>query len=433
MKQYDATYKTIPNFDSSVHFNGHAGYTAPDLELPPEQLDWWRDAKLGMFIHWGLYAVPGKGEWEYFNGKWKREDYVRLVDEFNPSTPPEDIAREWLDTAQSAGARYAVMVTRHHDGFALWPSDASYLGFNSGLKGRDYVRAFTDECHRRGVYTGLYYSPMDWRFEGYFDPEGKPDSAQAMKRQCHGQIEELTTRYGRVDIIWYDGGWLAHRDHDVDAAWLWDPIALCRRARANQPGVLMSPRSGYIGDFQCDEGAHAVTGQVIPLPWEKCMTTGEAWGYQPGARVYEPEFIIRMLADVICRGGNLLLNIGPDPDGHVPAGVKALFGALGEFTRANAEAIFGTRAGIWQPVDGVYGAVYRDDCAYLHVLDAARFTGMTLPPVASRFVKCHTLGGRQVPFTQSADGVRLHLPEDVVANAPADLVLRLAAEKPIRL
>lgn len=433
MHEYDAKYVTTPNYKSTVHFNGHGGYTAPDLELPPEKLDWWRDAKLGMFIHWGLYALLGKGEWEYFNGKWKREDYARLVDKFNPTTKPEDIAHEWLDTAQSAGARYAVMVTRHHDGFALWPSESSYLGFNSGLLGKDYVRAFTDECHTRGIHTGLYYSPMDWRFPGYFDPDGQPESAQAMKRQCHGQIEELTTRYGRVELIWFDGGWLAHKGHDVDAAWLWDPIALCRRARANQPDILLSPRSGYIGDFQCDEGPHAITGEIIPQPWEKCMTTGDAWGYQPGAKVYEPEFIIRMFADVICRGGNLLLNIGPDPDGHVPEEVKKLFRALGEFTSANGEAIFGTRAGIWQPVDDVYGAVYRDDCAYLHIVDAAKFVGMTLPAVNYRFVKCHTLDGRQIPFKQDETGVRLSLPEDLVANAPVDLVLRLVAEKPIVL
>ena len=431
MADYPAKFVTRPQYESSVHFSGHGGYTADDLELSEERKAWWRDAKLGMFIHWGLYAIPGKGEWEYFNGKWDREEYARLTADFNPTRTAEEIAREWMDVATSAHCRYSVMVTRHHDGFALWPSDASHLGFSSRILGKDYVRAFTDACRSSGVRPGLYYSPMDWRFPGYFDPDGQRESALAMKRQCHAQIEELMTRYGDIDILWFDGGWLSHKGHDYDAAWLWDPIALCRSVRSHQGDILMSPRSGYIGDFQCDEGAHEITGRIIDEPWEKCMTTGEAWGYQPGASVYEPAFMIRMLANVICRGGNLMINIGPDPDGRVPEGVKQLFGALGRFVQANEEAIFGTRAGIWQPVDGVFGSVYRGDSVYLHILDAARFDGLTLPRTANRFVKCHALTGEQVPFTQDDSGVRISLPASLIRRGDPDLVLRLTAEKPV--
>lgn len=431
MHNYDGTFVSKPQYKSNVAFSGKGGYTAPDLELAPEKKDWWRAAKLGMFIHWGLYAVPGKGEWEYFNGKWKREDYAKLVDSFNPTTSPEAIAEEWLDTALSANARYSVMVTRHHDGFAMWPSAASYLNFNSGLLKKDYVKAFTDACRNHNVHTGLYYSPMDWRFSGYFDPDGQPESAQAMKQQCHRQIDELISRYGRIELLWFDGGWLAHKGHDSDAAWLWDPLTLCRRIREKQPDILISPRIGYIGDFQCDEGPHEITGDIIDEPWEKCMTTGDAWGYQPNAMVYAPEFIIRMLVNVICRGGNLLLNVGPDPDGHIPEKVKALFASLGEFTGANAEAIFNTRAGLWQPVEGVFGSVYNDDRAYLHILDARRFNEITLAPTDNRFVKCETLDGHALHFTQNTAGIKIALPEALVENAPLDLVLRLTAEKPL--
>ena len=161
------------------------------------------------------------------------------------------------------------------------------------------------------------------------------------------------------------------------------------------------------------------------------MTTGYASGYHPDAIGYTPDVRIRMLANVICRGGNMILNIGPDANGHVPDEVKRLFAALGEFVRANSEAIFGTRAGIWQPVDGVFGSVYRDDTVYLHVLDAARFDGMTLPATGNRFVKCHALTGEQIPFEQDAQGVRLHLPKALIDEARTDLVLRLVAERPV--
>lgn len=432
MKPYDAEFVKLPKYQSTVHFSERGGYTAPDIELDEEQKKWWRDCKLGMFIHWGLYAIPGKGEWEYFNGKWDREEYAGLVNEFAVDSQPDDIAREWLDVAKSADCRYAVMVTRHHDGFAMWNSDASYLDFDAGhTQGRDYVGAYVNACREAGIKPGLYYSPMDWRFPGYFDPDGQPESAQAMKRQCHAQIEELMTRYGDISILWYDGGWLAHSGTDWQAAWLWDPMELCRMVRRHQPGIIMSPRSGYIGDFQCDEGPHEINGQIIDEPWEKCMTTGDAWGYQPDAMVYSPDVIIRMLANVICRGGNLMLNIGPDANGHVPDAVKQLFAALGEFVRANSESIFGTRAGIWQPVDGVFGSVYRDDTVYLHVLDAARFDGMTLPATGNRFAKCHALTGEQIPFEQDARGLRLHLPKSLIDEARTDLVLRLVAERPV--
>ena len=126
-----------------------------------------------------------------------------------------------------------------------------------------------------------------------------------------------------------------------------------------------------------------------------------------------------------------MINIGPDPDGRVPEGVKQLFGALGRFVQANEEAIFGTRAGIWQPVDGVFGSVYRGDSVYLHILDAARFDGLTLPRTANRFVKCHALTGEQVPFTQDDSGVRISLPASLIRRGDPDLVLRLTAEKPV--
>lgn len=143
------------------------------------------------------------------------------------------------------------MVTRHHDGFAMWDSGHSWKDFTSAKCGpkADYVEAFADACHGAGIHTGLYYSPMDWRFPGYFDPKGQPGNAALMKEQAYRQIEELCTRFGKVEILWYDGGWLAHQGTDGDAAWFWEPVKLNKMVRSYNPKMMVTPRSGYRGIF----------------------------------------------------------------------------------------------------------------------------------------------------------------------------------------
>ena len=224
--------------NSNMKFNGISGIDDDSLHLTEEDIKWWRDAKFGMFIHWGVYSVIGKGEWTYFNDKWNENDYRNIAkNEFIPNKSADEIMNEWTDAALLAGMKYAVMVTRHHDGYALWDSKCSYKDFTSVKcgSGEDYVNAFTKACKKKGLYTGLYYSPMDWRFDGYFHPKENPDSAYAMKEQGYGQIKELCSSYGNIDILWYDGGWLAHQGTDYDSAWLWEPIKLNKLVRSYNP------------------------------------------------------------------------------------------------------------------------------------------------------------------------------------------------------
>lgn len=194
---------------SSIRFKGSNGVKAPGLRLSDEQMRWWLDAKLGFFIHWGLYAIPGRGEWVMHNEQIPAETYAEYAAQF---TPRHFDAAEWAHIAQDAGARYSVMVTRHHDGFALWDSGCSYLEFTSTRKaaGRDFVKEYAAAFQAAGIHTGLYYSLMDWRFPGYFAPREQAESAAQMKAQCWGQLEELMTRYGKIEVLWYDGAWLAH-------------------------------------------------------------------------------------------------------------------------------------------------------------------------------------------------------------------------------
>ena len=177
---------------SSINFKSLGGVKVPGLKLGPEDMQWWRDAKIGMFVHWGLYSLLGRGEWVRFNEQIPEKEYEALAEEFNPQNFSTD---EWAQMAAEMGAKYMVMVTRHHDGFALWDSPGSFGQFTTAQtgSGRDFVAEYTESCRKAGLKVGYYYSPMDWRFPGYFDPEGLPENAALMKKQCYAQVEELVT------------------------------------------------------------------------------------------------------------------------------------------------------------------------------------------------------------------------------------------------
>jgi alpha-L-fucosidase len=410
---------------SKLMRNRNVGVEAPWLHLSDEDMEWWRDAKLGFFCHWGLYSLLGRGEWAMFNEKIPPEEYAKLADRFRPDSFD---AGEWAELAREAGMRYSIMVTRHHDGFAMWNSPGSYGGFHSGnlASGRDFVREYADAFRGAGLRTGLYYSPMDWRFPGYFQPKELADNAQLMKQQTYDQVRELTTRYGRIDILWYDGGWLAHSGPDADAAWLWEPIKLNEMVRENQPQCVINPRSGWAGDFQCDEGAHDINGEIIPFDWEKCFTIAYHWSYDAEERVLSFERIVQLMLDCFVRGGNVLLNVAPNPMGEIPEGQKELLRQIGRFMKKNGQAIYGTRSGPLQPVDGIYGMTCKDDRLYLHVMNMAAFDGMLLPALPGRIVACRLLDGSEVTCVPSEQGILITVPQE--KWEPLDTVIEMVVE-----
>lgn len=410
---------------SSIQLKSLHGVEAPFLKLSDEEKEWWRDAKLGFFFHWGLYSILGRGEWAMFNEKIPAEEYAKLAESFDPQHWDP---RQWASLAREAGMAYSVMVTRHHDGFAMWDSPGSHGGFDTmrGAAKRDFVKEYVDAFRKEGLRIGLYYSPMDWRFPGYFKPKELADNAALMKRQCYEQIEELTTKYGQIDILWYDGGWLAHSGTDADAAWLWEPVRLNEKVRTRQPGCVINPRSGWTGDFQCDEGGHDITGPILPLDWEKCFSIARHWSYEPEERVMPFERIVKLMIDCFVRGGNVLLNVAPAPDGQIPASQVERLQQIGAFMKKNGEAIYGTRAGPLQPVDNVYGMTHKGDDLYLHVLDAAAMDGIVLPPLPRRIVRCELLDGSEVPFQQDENGFSIRIQEE--RRVPYDTVVRLRIE-----
>ena len=414
---------------STINFKSLGGLKDPDLKLSREDLKWWREARVGMFVHWGLYSILGRGEWARFNEGIPEAEYEKLAWEFNPV---DFDMEEWAELASDFGAKYMVMVARHHDGFALWDSPGSYGGFTSSKTAskRDFIREYTEACRRHGLRVGIYYSLMDWRFPGYFNPEGLLDNALLMKKQTYDQVNELCGNYGPVDIIWYDGAWLAHKGSDTTSAWLWDPVKLNKEVRSHNPKTLINPRSGWEGDFYCDEGSHEIKGGIIPVPWEKnmCVASGASWGWMPEDPVTDFDDLIVMMANVVTRGGNWLLNVAPDRNGKVPADAARRMREIGRWLRENGESVYGTEAGPFEPVDGVFGSTFRENTVYLHILDSKAFSQYLLPPLPHT-VLAASYKGKALEFIQGAEGIKIKLPEGI-AKEPDTLVRLTLDGKP---
>jgi alpha-L-fucosidase len=410
---------------SSVNLKAGDGITDSRLNLTEESMQWWMDAKVGLFVHWGLYSIHGRGEWEMHNDRVPAEEYAGLADEFNPSGAD---LNAWASMAADAGMKYSVFVTRHHDGFAMWDSRSSYKDFTSAKTAakRDFVKEYLDAFRARNIKAGLYYSPMDWRFPGYFHPKERTENASLMKKQCYGQIEELMSEYGEIPILWYDGGWLAHQGSDADAAWFWEPVELNRMVRKYQPAIVVNPRSGLVGDFRCDEGGHDITGNILPFPWEKGFTLGKAWGYTPDGLSMPVERVLRLLIDAAVRNGNTLINVGPDRHGQIPSGMAAVLKQLGNWLQSNGESIYGTRGGPFQPLDGVYGSTYKENTAYVHILDCEVFEDVRLPGIRRRIADCTLISGEKVGFVQNDDGIRIRLGKE--RHASVDTIVKLVLE-----
>jgi len=400
------------------------------LKLSPEDMQWWKDAKFGMFIHWGLYAIPATGEWTMFRKNVPAEKYAKLADEF---VPKHFDGKAWAKAAKDAGMKYMVLTARHHDGFALWDSPASYGEYCSSKTAakRDFIAEYTTACREAGLGVGIYYSPMDWRFPGYFKPKELPENAELMKQQCYGQIEELMTNYGKIDVLWYDGCWLAHHGTDAEAAWLWEPIKLNSMVRKHQPKAVINPRSGWEGDFKVQEGADKIVGPIIEVPWEKCLNLNKgSWGYNKRQNLMTPQEVIRYVVDAVGRGGNILLNVGPDRDGVIPPTHVAVLKEVGDWLNRYGKSIYGTQAGPFQPEDGVFSSTHNANRIYIHALPTGESSlELTLPPVDRKIISYSVLSGGSLTCNQSATQIDLRLSELPTDGFPAVVELVLEADE----
>ncbi|MFE4306378.1 alpha-L-fucosidase [Streptomyces sp. NPDC056891] len=439
-----------------------------------EKIQWLQDAKLGMFIHWGVYSGPAKGEWHMENAAVTPEDYREYVTEATSEqfTATAYDPADWAQLAKDMGATYTVLTARHHDGFALWPSthpNAWHAG-QAPLQ-RDFISRYVTSVRAAGLKVGLYYSPMSWRHPGYFDVRGTDclpntwgyvtdpahkEDARIMKNEVYQQIKELVTQYGKIDDLWWDGGWLGQTGTDADAAFFWEPgrfrapsnewpvdsaysetdpatgrpLGLTGMVRKHQPDIVTTLRSGWIGDYTSEEGGSVPSGAIRTGKLaEKCFTIGGAWGHTAGATVMSFGDIMNILVNAWVRNMTCLLNVGPDRTGVVPADQAAAVRRVGSFLSTCGQAVYGTRGGPWEPVDGQYGYTYGDDTFYVHLLPGHSGTGFTTPSIGDAHVTrvFDVATGSDLPYAAGADGRvtitdinRIRIPEDSVVGVTLD-------------
>jgi len=310
---------------------------------PEEKMAWFRDAKLGIFIHWGIYAVNGIDEsWAFFNKYVSYEDYMEQLDRFTAERYDPDT---WARLIKDSGARYAVITAKHHDGVALWDTQLSDLNVvQQTPAGRDLLEPFVEALRAERLKVGLYFSHIDWSHPDYdvfrrdeYRYQNDADRWARFLAFHRGQLEELSTRF-QPDLFWFDGDW----EHSAEE---WRAEELRNTLLFRQPGLILNARINGYGDYATPEQGLPITPPEGP--WELCMTMNDSWGYQDHDLNYKsPYQIIRIFADVISMGGNLLLDIGPKADGTIPEEQVRILEEMGRWTKKHAEAIYGTVAGL---------------------------------------------------------------------------------------
>ncbi|WP_109625280.1 alpha-L-fucosidase [Murimonas intestini] len=305
------------------------------------RMKWWREARFGMFVHFGLYSVLGRNEWVQACENIPQDEYEKLADSFQPI---EGCCREWAKLAKEAGMKYMVLTTRHHEGFSLWDSKTN--PFNSVNYGchRDIVKEFVDACHEYGLKIGFYSSLMDWHHPDSWKCAFDTEARKRFTEYIEALNTELLTKYGKIDLLWYDVS------SPMESWEGWDSLARNQRLRALQPDIIINDRSKLEEDFGTPEGA--VESQT--RDWEACMTFNDiSWGYldakQAEPYAYNAQRIIRMVNICTREGGNLLLNIGPAPDGSVPEDAWEPLRQTGKWLSQNEAAVYGIHKKI---VDG---------------------------------------------------------------------------------
>ncbi|QJD85422.1 alpha-L-fucosidase [Cohnella herbarum] len=343
--------------------------------------------RFGMFIHWGLYSIPARGEWLRGNEKMTFEQYKVYFDEFDAARYDP---RAWARAAKAAGQKYAVLTTKHHDGFCLFDSRLTDFKATNTPAGRDLIREYVDAFREEGISVGLYYSIIDWNhpdYPGYGDrihpdrdneaSKDKPIDFDRYLTYMHGQVRELLTDYGKIDIMWFDFS------YDNMTGEKWKATELIRMIRSIQPDIIIDNRLGgdiraaepeeYAGDFYSPEQIIPPGGIVdangVSIPWEACITLNDNWGYHSTDREYKSSAqVIRTLVECVSKNGNLLLNVGPDAKGEMTRDSLNVLEEVGEWLRLNGESIYG--CGISELAKPEWGRyTQRGNKLYAHVFD----------------------------------------------------------------
>ena len=365
----------------------------PIIEARNERTKWFLEDRFGMFIHWGLYSIPARGEWLRNNERTTIEDYQQYFDEFDPIYfEPE----KWARLAKEAGMKYAVLTAKHHDGFCLFDSKLTDYKCTNTKYGRDIVREYLEAFRKEGIKVGLYYSLLDWHHPDYphfndriHPMRGNPDYPDEGRNwqnyidYFHGQVRELLTDYGKLDIMWFD---FAYDDMKGEK---WQATKLFNMIRELQPHLITDNRiegaGEYYGSIMTDEpeiyaGDFASPEQMIPpegmcnvhgepVPWEACITLNDHWGYCAHDNHYKSaKMVIRNLVECVSKNGNMLLNVGPNAKGEIPEKSVEILKEVGKWMRENSDSIYGCKKAQFPKPD--WGRfTQKGNKLYAHVFD----------------------------------------------------------------
>jgi alpha-L-fucosidase len=307
-------------------------YLKKAAESRDRRMDWWHSSRFGMFIHWGLYAQLGRHEWAMNRERIPIAEYEKLADTWKPKPTP---AREWAALAKAAGMKYMVMTTKHHEGFLLWDSKMSDYNAAKRGPGRDLVREYVDAAREQGMRVGFYYSLMDWHHPDGHNCATDADARKRFLEYTKGCVRELCTNYGKIDILWYD---VAEPLKSPDG---WDSYQMNSMVRELQPEIIINNRSWLDEDFGTPE--EHIKAEGPGRSWEACMTFNGSWGWQPcpSEDWLSTRKVLDMLRTCTAGTGNLLLNIGPLPDGSVPPEATKRLTAVGKWLEKNGEVVYG--------------------------------------------------------------------------------------------
>jgi len=422
----------------------------PVTEAPAQhdaRMEWWRDARFGMFIHWGLYSeaagywngkpASGAGEWIMNDEKIPLSQYAKLVPEFDPK---KFNAADWAKIAKNAGMKYIVITTKHHEGFGMWPSKLTDWCIKSTPFKRDPLKELAAACQKEGIKLCFYYSIMDWHHPDYAPRKSWNDihtntpDFDAYDAYMKGQLKELLTNYGSIGALWFDGHW--------ENTWTYERgVDLYNFLRELQPGLIINNRVSTVQDLlpgQIRPGDYLTPEQTIPpngygpgVDWETCMTMNDTWGYKRQDHNWKStETLIRNLVDIASKGGNYLLNVGPTDEGLIPGASIERLKAMGDWMKVNGPAIYDTTASPFAkqlPWGRCTTKVSGDTTTlYLHVFNWPANGKLLVPGLKNKIVSVSLLAsGKTLAAENREDGVAISVPATAPDKISSTIVLQI--------